>query len=64
MRINGEKFLSRVKGSQLSFNLLKRIAPSVVCSHHSSRRSLVSSTSSTASRLQVLTNARAASQEA
>ena len=38
--------------------------PSVVRSRHSSRRSLVSSTSSSAARLQALADARAASQEA
>lgn len=38
--------------------------PSVVCSCHSLRHSLVSSTSSSATRLQVLADARAASQEA
>ena len=38
--------------------------PSVVCSRHSSRRSLASSTSSSAARLQALADARAASQEA
>ena len=38
-------------------------SPSVVCSHHSSHCSLVSSTSSSIARLQVLADARAASQE-
>ena len=38
--------------------------PSVVCSRHSSRRSLASSTSSCAARLQALADARPASQEA
>lgn len=38
--------------------------PSVVHSRHSSRRSLVSSTSSSAARLQALADARAASEEA
>ena len=38
--------------------------PSVVRSHHSSRRSLASSTGSSAARLQALADARAASQEA